>query len=131
MWCPSTNRCSNGLDRYRQDWLMRGCDKQQILSVPECLNKPFDVVPTQDYDNINHEVNINNVTAAVTTADRVTQEVIETPKKVNPKSKASVSGVLAIFLLVALIASVGIWILYAYKNPHSTSGQILIKVRFN
>ena len=27
MWCPSADRCSDGMDRSRQEWLTKGCDK--------------------------------------------------------------------------------------------------------
>lgn len=39
-----------------------------------------------------------------------------------------VGGVVAAFVAVALICSAGAWALYAFKNPHTRSGQLLIKV---
>lgn len=39
-----------------------------------------------------------------------------------------VGGVVAAFVAVALICSAGAWALYAFKNPHTRSGQLLIRV---
>lgn len=41
----------------------------------------------------------------------------------------SVSGIIGILLVVTLIAGLGGWVAYAYRNPHSASGQMLIRVR--
>ncbi len=32
VWCPLAERCSDGMDRHRQDWLIKGCDKLYIDS---------------------------------------------------------------------------------------------------
>lgn len=101
-------------------------------------------VPTQYYhhdddDDDNHfdNNNIDDITSQISSkASKVTQMIDNTSNiiidknNVKQNTKASVSGVSAIFLLLALISSIGIWILYAYRNPHSTSGQILIKVSY-
>uniref|UniRef100_A0A1B6JGG5 Uncharacterized protein n=3 Tax=Homalodisca TaxID=139475 RepID=A0A1B6JGG5_9HEMI len=39
------------------------------------------------------------------------------------------SGYLGAAFILVLIAGVAIWTLYAYSNPHSYSGQILINYR--
>lgn len=39
-----------------------------------------------------------------------------------------ISGVVSILFVVGLLAGLGMWLLYAYRNPHSASGQILIRV---
>ncbi|XP_063222387.1 uncharacterized protein LOC134530958 isoform X2 [Bacillus rossius redtenbacheri] len=35
-WCPSIERCSNGVDRHRKDWLGNGCDRSAYESVHMC-----------------------------------------------------------------------------------------------
>lgn len=40
-----------------------------------------------------------------------------------------VSGIIGILTVVALVAGLAGWGAYAYRNPHSTSGQMLIRVR--
>lgn len=40
-----------------------------------------------------------------------------------------VSGIIGILLVISLIVGLAAWAAYAYRNPHSTSGQMLIRVR--
>ncbi|GLH11362.1 Plexin domain-containing protein 2 [Gryllus bimaculatus] len=35
-WCPKTKKCSNGIDRNRQEWIMSDCDSQSINNVSSC-----------------------------------------------------------------------------------------------
>lgn len=38
-WCPVTNKCSNGTDRYNQEWTQKGCDKPSgnLTTIGQCL----------------------------------------------------------------------------------------------
>lgn len=38
---------------------------------------------------------------------------------------------LGVFLPILLISCLAVWIFYAYRNPHTKSGQLLIQVSFN
>lgn len=40
-----------------------------------------------------------------------------------------VSGIIGILMVVGLVVGMVGWAAYAYRNPHSASGQILIRVR--
>ena len=40
-----------------------------------------------------------------------------------------VSGIIGILLVIGLVVGLAAWAAYAYRNPHSTSGQMLIRVR--
>lgn len=40
-----------------------------------------------------------------------------------------VSGIIGILLVIALVVGLAAWAAYAYRNPHSASGQMLIRVR--
>lgn len=42
-----------------------------------------------------------------------------------------VSGIIGILLVVGLVVGLVAWAGYAYRNPHSASGQMLIRVRIN
>ena len=39
-----------------------------------------------------------------------------------------VSGIIGILVIISLIAGLAGWAAYAYRNPHSASGQMLIRV---
>lgn len=74
----------------------------------------------------NHEAQFEAIADDVSKASRISHEanvsVVEKPATMN------VSSALAVFLIVTLVSALVIWIFYAYRNPHTTSGQILIKV---
>lgn len=53
-------------------------------------------------------------------------QVMYQPQKAN----ANVSGIVAIVFLVAMASLFSMWVLYAYRNPHTTSGQMLIRVSY-
>lgn len=72
------------------------------------------------------EKNIGIVDDAPEHASRMTHEEDERVKK--KAASVGVSGVLSILFVVGLLASLGMWVLYAYRNPHSASGQLLIRV---
>lgn len=42
--------------------------------------------------------------------------------------KMGVSGIIAIIFIITLVSGLVAWVFYAYMNPHTTSGQILIRV---
>lgn len=55
--------------------------------------------------------------------------IVSEVKKMTVPAKVGMSGVVELLLLVVLVAGVVSWGAYAYRNPHSTSGQMLIRVR--
>ncbi|KAF5277771.1 hypothetical protein FQR65_LT03751 [Abscondita terminalis] len=156
-WCPSTNRCSNGFDRHRQDWLVNGCDIRQVTNESQCLQvNPLDDVnhnderksfyntdkqlddknpaPTLNASGINQNATLNKSSNAVeqsvmlsntVQASRISQNsrVYESENDV----KMGASGIITILFLVGIIFGLGFWVFYAYRNPHTTSGQILIR----
>lgn len=36
VWCPQVQRCSDGYDRQRQEWINKHCDMRHVQSVNEC-----------------------------------------------------------------------------------------------
>lgn len=129
-WCPGARRCSNGMDRYRQDWLLKGCeptdanvDKVKQRS-DQCSE---DLAPVPDTNHV-HEIDepIPHSKAAKQSQDA---HIIISEDHVADEVGVSMSGVVGILLLVVLVCSMGLWVLYAYRHPHSTSGQWLIRYR--
>ncbi|CAL4127854.1 unnamed protein product, partial [Meganyctiphanes norvegica] len=115
-WCNKIGRCSNGLDRYRQEWLHSGCDALHSTHIDDCKN----LVPPPPRTNIDEE-NMSNVDTFVATASASAAD--------NRAENSSVGTVVGIIFLVGLIIGLCGWVAYAYFFPHSTSGQILIKYR--
>ena len=36
-WCPSTNRCSSGIDRLREKWLIESCHEVNVTKPEKCF----------------------------------------------------------------------------------------------
>ncbi|XP_032526734.2 plexin domain-containing protein 2 [Danaus plexippus] len=131
LWCEKLQKCSSGTDRNKQDWLLRNCEKFNISSVQSCPASPHVDQPAGSNTAYETDSKDNNTDTAVLTDDnteaRVTarraQEVHTT------EARSPVGGVVAAFLAVALVCSLVSWALYAFKNPHTRSGQLLIKYR--
>ncbi|KAH7963139.1 hypothetical protein HPB52_019731 [Rhipicephalus sanguineus] len=51
------------------------------------------------------------------------------PSEGSSSSHAVSSGtVVAVIMILVLVVAVGVWLLYAYRNPQTPAGQLLIKV---
>lgn len=47
------------------------------------------------------------------------------------KGGGAAGGFVSIFVILSLLSGLGLWVFYAYRNPQTASGQLLIKYRFN
>lgn len=82
----------------------------------------YDVLRAHDVDT----------TGKSTTGNKTTQTLINKnlgTLYIERQQELGISGYLAVIFLIVMVAGVGYWAAYAYKNPHTTSGQILIRVR--
>ncbi|VVC36342.1 Hypothetical protein CINCED_3A022425 [Cinara cedri] len=105
-WCD--NRCSNGIDRNRQDWHKKDCEKLKLINEDMCT------------------------TGITTFAPPIDNYSVESVKSESHTSSSSSStSLFFIALCVSLMIMSLVWILYAYLNPHTRSGQMLIKYRPN
>ncbi|XP_055695197.1 plexin domain-containing protein 2 isoform X1 [Lutzomyia longipalpis] len=151
-WCPTVNRCSTGTDRQRHDWVQKGCEKVQIVDELKCPalgekgnnansvrdssesgEKQWDASHSGASDGDggrrggggadNHE----DVHRGI---DTVSKELITSDSIDNGSGhSAGVGTVLGFLIPIVLILSGVLWILYAYRNPHTKSGQFLIQYR--
>ncbi|CAH1127814.1 unnamed protein product [Ceutorhynchus assimilis] len=113
-WCPSSNQCSTGQDRNRQFWIDKGCELRNITSEPSCFDDE------KLSDSLNYEVQEASKLMDDDYIGRV-------PRQTN--NRLGTSGYLAVIFLIAMVVGISLWGAYAYKNPHTTSGQILIRYR--
>ncbi|XP_035793727.1 plexin domain-containing protein 1-like isoform X2 [Anopheles albimanus] len=130
LWCPTINRCSTGTDRKRQDWVQKGCDKTVITDETQCpaigqkgnnFGEPIEVLP-ESSRNISTERTIEKINS-VTKVHAYHSE----PHHISSNSNLLVSVLILIVICFICIA----WIIYAYRNPHTKSGQLLIRYRPN
>ncbi|KAL3283336.1 hypothetical protein HHI36_006484 [Cryptolaemus montrouzieri] len=128
VWCPGLKKCSNGVDRYRQSWLMKGCDQTKIKNETHCsransYHPSIEGNPAYVHDSFDDRNVFTNIT-------RVPSSSFRQPEVVDSKtSRMGISGVFAIMLLICMVVGMTMWVLYAYRNPHTTSGQMLIRYR--
>lgn len=102
-WCPSLGKCSDGIDRSRQEWLGRGCEHRSPDAVEKCADA--------DKQSL--------------TGSRMSLIALA------PSGGASVVTAVVLTGVILVIGSVLGWFVYAYKNPNSRSGLWLIQHRPN
>ena len=133
-WCPSARRCSNGMDRYRQDWLLKGCEPSETNAgrVKQRSDQCTDDEVILPDNNHAHEIDEPEVRSKAAKQHQESDSIpiISRQDHVTDENLGvGMSGVVGILLLVVFVCSLGLWVLYAYRHPHSTSGQWLIRYR--
>ncbi|GLV39243.1 lethal (1) G0289 [Carabus blaptoides fortunei] len=130
-WCTGINRCSSGMDRHRQDWLLRGCERKKIKIESMCsvMDTGVDLANVTADEPSSHYVPViePNQPDDPRQAPRITNEV--DIMHAEKPARMGVSGIVTILFLITLVLGMSVWIMYAYRNPHSASGQILIRYR--
>lgn len=122
IWCPTLNRCSNGFDRNRQEWLTKQCDKKNLMNATMCTQiNPTEVANVDEVDPYNPFADPHNKPREFYDSSKLSHE--------KDTVKMSVSSIVAILFLISMFSGMGLWLFYAYRNPHTTSGQMLIRVR--
>jgi len=145
-WCAKANRCSDGTDRHRQDWLVKSCTYSNFESAVQCfMGTTSTSKPGGDtYHNFGHddghddhhwsqrgsvEVNLDNRVSD----DHYHDHHDANPEKVKHASSGgggmSAGGVMGLLFFFMVLFGGGGWIFYAYYYPHSPSGQLLIRFR--
>lgn len=139
-WCPQLNRCSTGTDRKRQEWIQKGCDRNLIALSDQCpargskgnnYDEQQSVPASPSLDNkwIHQDPNTN-----VHGTDSKEPEV--TIKNAQPLADAispsmhsgGVNYAIGFLMPCVVVMCLVLWVFYAYRNPHTKSGQLLIQV---
>lgn len=118
-WCPTFRKCSEGYDRNRQEWLEQDCEIKSFTNVSLCAMANETILNSETSDTIyNSELSVNE-DDAISTGQVMYQ---------SQKGNGNVSGIVAVVFLIGMATGLSFWVVYAYRNPHTTSGQILIRV---
>ncbi|XP_073828163.1 plexin domain containing lethal (1) G0289 isoform X2 [Musca autumnalis] len=154
-WCPTANRCSTGTDRKRQEWKTLSCERFQINTASTCpaAGSNNTNTHTDGNDNTNHKdvtahpfkpynpsgLESSTATAPVDSGNTEYQyngtqmkplagtQMKSMAEEAEPSQKMNVT--LGVFIPICLVSCVLLWVLYAYRNPHTKSGQLLIQYR--
>ena len=117
LWCPMLNRCSDTMDRYRQEWIESSCpvdagsQSNAICSVSNTNNNNFN-------NNANNKYANKGQSSADGAGNVSTGEYVRTV----------FVGLFLTILISMTLTTLG-WAAYAYKNPTSPSGIWLIEHR--
>uniref|UniRef100_A0A1Q3F5L9 Putative extracellular protein tem7 n=1 Tax=Culex tarsalis TaxID=7177 RepID=A0A1Q3F5L9_CULTA len=148
IWCPTLNRCSTGVDRKRQDWIQKGCDKTQIMEISVCpalgskgnnYGEPVEISTEGNDTNgtYRHETEIqlsksgtskSGAGPAGAVHDDSVNKVPAFHTGMEHESSSS-SLLVTVLVICCLVLTCGGWVLYAYRNPHTKSGQLLIRMQ--
>lgn len=148
IWCPTLNRCSTGVDRKRQDWIQKGCDKTQIMEISVCpalgqkgnnYGEPVEISTEGNDTNgtYRHETevhlskNVSNKSGASGPSGGDSVHKIPAYHAAMEQETSSSSLLVSMMVICGILLSCGCWVLYAYRNPHTKSGQLLIRYRPN
>ncbi|XP_055621684.1 plexin domain-containing protein 2 [Toxorhynchites rutilus septentrionalis] len=148
IWCPTLNRCSTGVDRKRQDWIHKGCDKTQIMEISVCpalgqkgnnYGEPVEISTEGNDTNgtYRHETevhlskNTNSKTGPSGSSGDDSVNKVPAFHASTEQESSSNSLLVSLMIVSGILLSCGCWALYAYRNPHTKSGQLLIRYRPN
>ncbi|XP_031827091.1 plexin domain containing lethal (1) G0289 [Nomia melanderi] len=129
-WCSALNQCSTGMFRSRQDWLLKGCDVRKIKEVDNCpLPITYKEEPVEEFNHVLRMHPEETVTVSEMNVEQGRHESSPLERSRNNNMNMGVSGIIGILMVVGLVVGMVGWAAYAYRNPHSASGQILIRYR--
>ncbi|XP_078376882.1 plexin domain-containing protein 2-like isoform X1 [Oculina patagonica] len=100
-WCPKIQKCSDGVDRHREEWERNECNDNAIKKMSEeCLSggPPSKQGKSKD-------------------------------QKRNSKDKKGIGAgaIIGIIVILVLVIGIAAWCVYAYKHPTSKSGLFFIE----
>ncbi|XP_073957224.1 plexin domain containing lethal (1) G0289 [Choristoneura fumiferana] len=126
-WCEQVRKCSSGTDRNKQDWMARSCEKLQIVNATQCpASKASNVTGDQYFTD--HETGTGD--HVVTIPEHVPSGLaVRAPAAPPAPAPSPIGAAVSAFAVIALVAALAAWLVYAFKNPHTRSGQMLIKYR--
>uniref|UniRef100_A0A6G1SAJ2 Plexin domain-containing protein 1 n=1 Tax=Aceria tosichella TaxID=561515 RepID=A0A6G1SAJ2_9ACAR len=117
IWCPAVKRCSNGFDRKRQEWLSNSCER---ITKSDCTSK-VDVTPSSSSSTVDKS------NSMISVESNTSRQMV--PDRGDTRAAEGGTAFVTFLMFLALTSGVGLWAFYAYRNPHTPSGQLLIKYR--
>lgn len=121
VWCHAVKRCSNGFDRKRQEWLSNHCDK---LTKTDCsVKKESSAAPSQS------PTSSSSQQSSMISVEPNTSRQMMPDRGGETRAADGGTAFVSLLMFVALTSGIALWAFYAYRNPHTPSGQMLIKYR--
>ncbi len=119
-WCDDIQKCSDGYDRSRHQWMQAQCHRLALEDT--CLNNLEDIFDDHRFlsssSSLSSVINLNEIQPYITSRQHSTLSTFRT----------IVVTLLITVLILSLIAFLGTYI-YAYRHPTSPPGMWLIEHR--
>uniref|UniRef100_A0A914GWX5 Plexin domain-containing protein 2 n=1 Tax=Globodera rostochiensis TaxID=31243 RepID=A0A914GWX5_GLORO len=133
--------CSDqlGLHRRRQEWIEGNCQLQEenqyckadepIANTTDASHSGASSAAVSPDGAPPSATTVTTTTTTASTASSTTAKAAVTAKAKRLEGEGSGGGLAFVTMFILLGMSVSVWLLYAYFNPHTRSGQLLIKYR--
>jgi len=119
-WCDDIQKCSDGYDRSRHQWMQAQCHRLALEDT--CSNNFEDIFDDHHFlsssSSLSSVINLNEIQPYITSRQHSTLSTFRT----------IVVTLLITVLILSLIAFLGTYI-YAYRHPTSPPGMWLIEHR--
>ena len=124
-WCPSLSRCSDGIDRHRQEWIDADCKCEAVNSSDMCTTSTTTSTTTTAIPST-----IVTPTHPTLTTTGNTEKKPKEGKITQEDSDKALETVIPIVVVCSvLLILVGFWVVYARRHPNTSSGRWLIENR--
>uniref|UniRef100_UPI0037E9AE6E plexin domain-containing protein 1-like n=1 Tax=Semicossyphus pulcher TaxID=241346 RepID=UPI0037E9AE6E len=110
-WCNTLQRCSDGIDRHRQEWLQYNCPEEAKGTCED-----FNPIPEGSMSSFNHSSPGPTATSAVLRDPPVTRETSPPNPKGITENTAIIAGVVAALVLLVALTLLAVY----YINTHPT-----------
>uniref|UniRef100_A0A8R1DZU9 PSI domain-containing protein n=1 Tax=Caenorhabditis japonica TaxID=281687 RepID=A0A8R1DZU9_CAEJA len=134
IWCHSKKShggpfCTDetGLHRRRQQWFEGNCN-QRSKSLYCDANDEDETYDAEDYAPVRPKLPSGSQPVVPLDGGKSSETSSEDGKYMQKKDDGG-SGTATLTLIVILLVGIVGWLAYAYYNPHTTSGQMLIRYR--
>ena len=117
-WCDDIQKCSNGFDRSRQQWIRSQCHR--LASEDTCSNNLEDA-----YD----DTNFPSTTSAPSIAHYERQKQYPHSSPPIYSTFRTIIVTLLMSVLILSLVALGVTYVYAYRNPTSPAGMWLLEHR--
>ncbi|MFH4979130.1 hypothetical protein AB6A40_005839 [Gnathostoma spinigerum] len=138
-WCHSKPKnggpfCSdqNGLHRRRQHWIEGNCKdngKITYCNPEDDLTESEEEEKSNEYGEDTDKVTLSPADLDVVTWDSKSSSTLKPAAGFGDGNSQSNGGVVSLTLIMVAVVLVLSWVMYSYYNPHTPSGQFLIRYR--
>lgn len=127
-WCPKISRCSDGIDRHRQEWIDASCSANAITSNGLCsiISSTSGPSPNSSPSTTKKPNNPDFVFTSDNSKDSAKTD--SSKEREGSKTAAMIAVPMVVAVLLIIVFVVG-WILYARSHPNTKSGRWLIEHR--